>query len=153
VNGRRYLLDNNALTKLTRAQRSGPFVLEFCRIPTEVLYEATGLPGQCALGELEYKTTAEVLEFLRKVMATVPPGDFKLVDLRSNKGAADPVLVAAAALHAMDEEAQRLLQDEWVIVTDEQAVARKAAEYGIDTLTAPEARLSAASWAPMWSWI
>ena len=96
MNTDRYLLDTNALTRLTPPERSRTFVFKRCKIPTEVLHEAQGLPDIKALKELEYKANAGLLRNLREVMSTIEPTDFKLVDLYHNRGNADPILIAAA---------------------------------------------------------
>jgi len=137
VNIDRYMLDTNALNRLTFSERSSDFVTERCRIPTEVLFEARELPDISILKRLVYKTDAELLADLTAVMATVDPGDFKLIDLYHNRGNADPILVAAA-LHATRRLDQELLPDRWLIVTDDLALKTKAAAYRIDTLTLME---------------
>jgi hypothetical protein len=133
----RYLLDNNALNKLTPEQRASPFVHEHCRIPAEVLHEAQRFPDIAGLREIGYAMSAELLETLKRVMASVPPDDRKLIDLYSNTGNADPILVAVA-LHATDDELDSLFQNEWQIVTNDAAVHRKAAEFGVSTLESAE---------------
>ena len=129
-----YLLDNNALVALTREQRSGEFARQRCRIPTEVLYEAQGFPDIAALRQLEFEMNAEILEQVRRVMAAVDPGDFRLVDLYGNKGNADPILIATA-LYARAASEDTLLPDEWVVVTNDSAVRRTAAAFSVPTLT------------------
>jgi hypothetical protein len=133
----RYLLDNNALNKLTPEQRASAFVHEHCRIPTEVLHEAQGFPDIARLREIEYAMSAELLETLKGVMASVRPDDRRLIDLYSNAGNADPILVAVA-LHATDDEVNSLFPDDWQIVTNDAAVQRKAAEFGISALQPAE---------------
>lgn len=133
----RYLLDNNALNQFTREQRASAFFGECCRIPSEVLYEAQGFPDIARLRELEYTMSAELLETLKTVMASVPPDDKKLVDLYSNTGNADPIIVAAA-LHANEREGDSLFPNEWKIVTNDAAVQRKAAEFGVNGLEPAE---------------
>lgn len=132
-----YFLDNNALSKLSEAERASSVVLECCRIPSEIMWEARGYLREGELKALEYPMTVEVLEALREVMATVPAGDTKLVDLYHNRGNADPLLVACA-LAANREEAQYLLAPEWKIVSDDQAVRSKATEFDVAVLTTPE---------------
>jgi hypothetical protein len=129
----RYVLDNNALNKLTAEQRASEFVREHCRIPAEVLHEAQGFPDIDRLRDLEYPMSPGLLETLKTVMASVPPDDKKLIDLYSNTGNADPILVAVA-LHATDGESDWLFPNDWQIVTNDTAVQRKAAEFGIATL-------------------
>lgn len=97
-----YLLDNNALSHLSRAQRSSAFFRERCRLPSKVLLEAKGYLDAEAFNQVEWPTTAGVLKLLRMVMKTVPEGDTTLLNLYANKGAADPMIVACA-LDAMRE--------------------------------------------------
>lgn len=135
-----YLLDNNALLTLTRAERSGRFVRERCRALTEVLYEAQGYPDIEALRRLEFEPNADILERIRRVMASVSPGDTDLlVDLYANKGNADPILIATA-MYARELSETTLLPEEWVVVTDDRAVRRTAAQFGVPTLRSTEFR-------------
>lgn len=132
-----YLLDNNVLSHLSRAQRASTFFLERCRLPLEVLHEADGSPDIAALKQVGYATTARVLELLKDVMATVPESDTALVDLYANKGAADPLLIACA-LHASEEAAPLLWKPTWVVVSNDKAVRTKAAELGVTAYTREE---------------
>lgn len=124
-----YLLDNNVVAKLTFAQRRSKLFLEQCRIPDEVIHEA-GAGLRSELQALRYTTTAAVLESLKTVMATVPPGDSKLVDLYRNQGNADPFLVACAVLEQTRGD-EMLVTPRWVIVTDDKEVRTKAVEFGV----------------------
>ena len=132
-----YLVDNNALSRLTREQRSSPFFADFCRIPTDVLEEASGFPDIDQLRKVEYKTTVSVLERLIEVMKTVPSEDTELLDLYGNKGRADPVIVACA-LDAHADETATLLPQTIVIVTHDKAVRDKATEFGFIVETSEE---------------
>lgn len=131
--GRKYLVDNNALTRLTREQRVSEFFLSHCLLPTEVLFEARGFPDADQLGRLEYPTSGRVLRILGEIMATVPTDDTSLVDLYANRGNADPILVACA-LDGIREAEDGLFGWEWIIVSNDNAVRRTAAEFGIQTL-------------------
>jgi hypothetical protein len=124
-----YLVDNNVLGKLTSAQRATPFFTEQCRVPDEVMDEA-GPARAAGLQAVRYPTTGNVLRALQVVMATVEPGDTKLVNLYRNKGGADPLLVACAMIE-QQKAATMLVAPEWVIATDDDAVRRKAEEFGI----------------------
>ena len=129
-----YFLDTNALNGLTAVDGSSLLDKEQCRIPSEVLHEAQGLPDIKALKGLEYRTNAELLGDLGEVMSTVEPTDFKLVDLYRNRGNADPILVAAA-LHAIRKSEPTLFPDRWLIVTDDAALQNKATDFEIPTLS------------------
>lgn len=129
-----YLLDNNALGKISRRDRGSEFVRTFCRIPSEVLHEASGYPDIASLSELEYPTTVAVLSVLAEVMATVDVGDTSLIDLYHNRGNADPLLVACA-LDARRANSPFLFGEDWLIVSDDQAVQRKAAQFGVEFLS------------------
>jgi hypothetical protein len=76
---------------------------------------------------------AAALEFVRKIMATVPVGDTSLIDLYGNRGAADPGLIALA-LEAHDREQATLFPDTWIIVTNDKAVLGAAQDFGIETM-------------------
>lgn len=128
----RYLIDNNALSRLSNHQRASTFFRRQCRVPSEIVYEARGYTDPGELKDVEYPTTSNLLETLREVMSTIPLGDVELVDLYANKGAADP-LVVACAIHATRKNAQLLFGPTWIIVSDDKAVRSKAAEFAIET--------------------
>lgn len=134
MNEEMYLLDNNALSHLSRAQRASEFFFERCHLPSEILHEAEGYPDFAAFKQIEYPTTAHVLELLSMVMATVPEEDTTLVNLYANKGAADPLLVACA-LDGMQETSAHLFGPSWVVVSNDNAVRAKAMEFGVDACT------------------
>lgn len=132
MNEFRYLVDNNALSLLTSAQRTSSFFRENCRITGDVLYEARGYV-ETELARLEYSLTPACLTCLIEVMATAKPGDTSLVDLYANKGAADPMMVACA-LDAQAREDDTLIPNTWIIVTDDKALDRTATALGLTTL-------------------
>lgn len=137
MNGQLYLLDNNALSHLTRAQRASAFFQDRCALPSEIIHEAEGYPDAASFKEVEYLTTANVLRLLATVMATVPADDTTLVNLYANKGAADPMLIACA-LDGMEEAATALWGPTWVIVSNDNAVRAKAAVLGVESFTREE---------------
>jgi hypothetical protein len=137
MNEEMYLLDNNVLSHLSRAQRKSEFFMERCRLPAEVLHEAKNYPDAVGFRDVEYPTTASVLEFLRMVMATVPAHDTKLVNLYANKGAADPMLIACA-LDGMQETAAHLYGPIWIVVSNDNAVREKAEDLGVDSCSREE---------------
>lgn len=127
-----YLVDNNVLGKLSSAQRRSAFFVTYCRVPDEVLHEA-GPARAAGAQECRYPTTADVLRAVQTVMATVDPGDIKLVNLHRNKGTADPFLVACALVE-QHNSADMLIRPEWVVVTDDRAVGRKAEEFDVSCI-------------------
>lgn len=132
-----YLLDNNVLSHLSRAQRASDFFLTRCRLPTEVIHEAIGYPDATTFGRVEYPTTADVLRHLRNVMVSVAVGDTALVNLYANKGAADPMLIACA-LDGMENRTEYLFGDTWVVVSNDKAVRAKATQLSVESLSRQE---------------
>lgn len=132
-----YLVDNNALAKLTMSQRASKFFRQRCRLPSEVIYEARGFPDFRDLETLEYHTTARVLKALTLVLATVSAGDTKLVNLYANQGNADPLLIACAIDGQWANE-EALFGPLWVIVSDDKAVRNKSLEFGIGVRSSTE---------------
>jgi hypothetical protein len=130
-----YVVDSNVLSRLTLSQRSSAFFREHCRIPSEVLYEASGFPDIPSLRKLEYRVTPEVLMGVREVMQTVEPGDFKLIDLYRNKGSADPVVIATALVEQRRGQ-ETLFAPNWVVVSDDNAVRAKAMDMDLHILGA-----------------
>ena len=133
----KYLIDTNALSRIGRTNRGSTFVRDNCKIPSEVLHEAASFPDIATLRTLEYAVSADVLNLVRKVMATVPPDDKSLVDLYHVQGNADPILVATA-LDAMAKSEETLLVEDWQIVTDDEAVRKKAAEFDVTTVSSED---------------
>lgn len=132
-----YLIDSNALSKLTQEQRASDFFRENCRVPNEVLFEARWFPDIEGLRGNEFPTTGSVLEILIEVMKTVPIDDTTLVDLYANRGNADPLIVACA-VDGMRANEWHLFGPTWVVVTNDTAVQAKAEEFGVEVLTGAE---------------
>ena len=131
-----YLVDSNALSKLTSQERTSRLFACHCRIPEDVMYEARGYI-EAGLEHLVVHTTPATLRQLVKVMDTLASGDRSLVDLYRNKGGADPSIIACA-LALIQDECDRLIPQEWTIVTDDQAVQRTAGEFKIPVVPSPE---------------
>lgn len=134
---RKFLVDNNALGIIGVKRRSSGFFRAHCRVTEDVAYEARYTAKTSEVAGLSVPVTPAMLTKLVEVMATVPVGDTKLVDLYDNTGSADPMLVAAA-LVLNEKESESLLGDEWVIVTRDKAVRAKADEFKICVLTPEE---------------
>jgi hypothetical protein len=130
LNETKYLVDNNALIALTGDRIRSEFFRSNCRVTADVLWEAYENPEQVALSRSAIEFTSEILEQLRAVMKSVAAGDTGLVDLYKNKGAADPGLIASV-LDAIAADDGKLFFDTWVLVTNDHAVAEKAAEFSI----------------------
>lgn len=133
----RYLIDSNALSRLSVWERKSDFVVNYCRLPSEVLHEARWFPDLKQLKELEYPTTPEVLECLKEVMATVPAKDRSLIDLYANEGNADPMIIACG-IHAMRIVEKLLFGETWIIVTNDKALKQKAIEFNLTVCTSEE---------------
>jgi len=136
-NGQKYVLDTNTLSQIGRRRRDSDFFKENVVLPEEVLREAAEFPDLGSLRSLLYPTTAQVLELLVQVMATVPVDDTRLVDLYRNRGGADPLLVACA-LDGQARDSGYLDAPEWVVVTADDAARRKAKEFGLTTVSNTE---------------
>ena len=134
MNETKYLVDNNALIRLKRERVRTAFFDNYCSVTADVLLEADEHPEKAALAKKAADITPDFLEQLRAVMATVAVGDTSLVNLYGNKGAADPGLVAFI-LEASAINDGKLFCDQWVLVTDDNAVAEKAAEFNVETLS------------------
>ena len=132
--GKRFVIDTNTLTSLRLHRRASDFFLENSIIPDEVLREAAGFPDIGNLKLLSRPTTARTLKWLTEVMATVKEGETQLVDLYSNKGGADP-LVVAYALEGQEWDSQFIDAPSWIVVTGDDAVRRKAQEFQLQVLS------------------
>ena len=133
----RYLIDNNVLNALRRDQIHSEFFRVYCRVTTDILWEAREHAEQAALARLSRPHTPGFLMRVRDVMQTLEAGDTQLIDLYGNKGAADPGLIASI-LEAADDDANKLLSDSWILVTNDQAVAGKAGEFAVAVITPTE---------------
>lgn len=132
--GQRYVVDTNALSQLGKTRRASKFFLEQAAIPEEVMHEASGFPDAGELQEIVHPTSPRVLRWLTEILSTVPDGDTLLIDLYANRGNADP-LVVACALEGREHDRQTLLPFEWIVVTADEAVQRKAEEFGLTVLS------------------
>lgn len=137
MNEELYLLDNNVLSHLTQEQRASAFFHERCFLPSEIIHEAEGYPDAASFKDVEYPTTANVLKHLCRVIASVPSEDTALVNLYANKGGADPMLIACA-LDGIEEAATLLWGPTWVVVSNDNAVRAKAAEFRVESRTREE---------------
>ena len=137
MNEVKYLVDNNALVALKRERIRSDFFQAMCRVTADVFFEADQHPERAALAQIAEEHTPAFLEQIREVMRTVPSGDTRLIDLYKNKGSADPGLIAwiLASIAADDG---MFFSDTWVLVTNDHAVAAKAAEFGVLSIK-PEA--------------
>lgn len=70
----------------------------------------------------------------------MPVGDTRLIDLYKINGAADPGLIASI-LDAIAADDGMLFSDTWVLVTNDHAVADRAAEFRITSIMPAERRL------------
>ena len=130
----RYLVDNNVLNALRRDQIHSEFFRDYCQVTADVLWEAREHSERAALALHSRPHTTGFLMRMRDVMETLEAGDTRLIDLYGNKGAADPGLIASI-LEAADDDANKLLSDSWILVTNDQAVAGKAAEFAVAVIT------------------
>lgn len=136
MHGDCYLLDNNALTKLTAPERRSTLVRERCMIIDEVDHEAR-FRRTPDLDLPVVPVTADVLQWLGKVMAH--PGSEALIDLFRGQGNADPLLIASAL--ALSEGAQQtLFQTPYIVVTDDEALARQADVFAVATIPSDQFR-------------
>lgn len=135
--GPRYVVDTNALSQLGNRRRASSFFLENAVIPEEVLHESSGFHDIESLSENIHPTTPRVLHWLREVLRTVPDDDTDLLDLYSNLGNADP-LVVACALEGQEHDSQYLEPPEWIVITADGAVRAKAEEFELKVLSNAE---------------
>lgn len=137
MNETKYLVDNNALIRLRRERVRTAFFDNYCSVTADVLLEADEHPEKAALAKKAADITPDFLGQLRAVMATVTVGDTSLVNLYKNKGAADPGLIAFILEESAINDG-KLFCDHWVLVTNDHAVADKAAEFNVDTVNSSE---------------
>lgn len=132
-----YLLDTNALSRLTRSERASRFMRARCGITDDVLWESRDLADSAQLKILVQPLTAQALTVVQKIMSKVAVGDLKLVNLYSNKGAADPGLVACA-LAATVRSQDTLFRQEWLVVTDDGEVRTTAERFDVEWMSSSD---------------
>lgn len=135
--GYRFVVDTNVLSQIGKRRRATKFFLKNTVLPDAVIHEAQGFPDIDLLRHNAHPTTPRLLEFLIKVMATVPYTDTALVNLYANLGNADPQVVATA-LEGKEYDSQFLLAPEWIVVTGDAAVRAKAMEFSLKVLSKDE---------------
>lgn len=134
-----YLVDNNCLTRLDEGVRGRAEFRSRCRIPSEVLHEASGYPDIEMLKSLEIPMDIHVLRALDDVMAEIAPGQVDVVDLYRNQGNADPLLVATALV--LQERWQGGLWETTVhVATEDKAVRGLAERFGVSVVSFDELR-------------
>lgn len=131
-----YLLDNNALTKLTTPERRNPLVRDRCMLIDEVHYEAR-FRSRPDLDPHVLPVTPDVLGWLVKVMAH--PDSEVLIDLYHCQGNADPLLIASA-LALTEQSKTTLFSTTYIIVTDDERLTSQAKSFNIATTTSAEFR-------------
>ena len=129
-----YLVDNNVLVEIKGARIESEFFRDQCRVTEDVLWEARERAEYAALEETARPRNAHFLDQVQRVMHAVEASDTRLVDLYRNKGAADPGLIASV-LEAQAAQEGTFFGDEWVIVSNDQAVIECAAEFEIRTMS------------------
>lgn len=127
------MVDTNTLIQIGQRRRSSEYFQETAVLPEEVIREATAFPDIATLRNSVYPTTSKVLEYLVRVMSTIPTEDTTLVDLYQNKGGADPLLIACA-LDGQSKDSAYLVASDWIVVTADDAVRRKAEEFGLRSM-------------------
>lgn len=133
----KYLVDNNALGFIGSKRRVSAFFRNHCRVTEDVAYEARFTVKSSVLSGLIEPVTPAILRQAAKIMATVPVGDIRLINLYGNKGTADPLLVATA-LVLKERESLSLFGDEWIVVTRDAEATKKAKEFDVQTATPQE---------------
>lgn len=105
-------------------------------MPDEVLYECRGASDFSEFSGQVFPTTTRVLQRVVEVMSTVEVDDFSLVDLYKSEGGADPLLIACA-LVAEECDEPSLFGFNWVIVSNDRAVQRRAREFHVQVINVP----------------
>ena len=137
MNETHYLVDNNALTAIRAHRIRSQFFRHYCYLTADVLREAQGHPEEATLAANASEITPEIIEGIRQVMTTLEADDTSLVDLYKNKGAADPGLIAWV-IDSIAADDGKLFRDEWILVSNDRAVLKKAAEFRIATMRPEE---------------
>ena len=91
------------LSRVGRKNRESPFVRDNCKIRARCCTRRD-VPGHRDAGTLEHPVSAGILNLVREVMSTVPPGEKSLIDLYHVRGNADPIL---GPLHSMPSPGPR----------------------------------------------
>ena len=90
-----------------------------------------------SLRQLEYPTSPSVLEYVETIMSKIRPADHSLVDLYSNKGKADPFIIACA-LDGQGSSKSSLFPERWRVASNDKAVIDMAHLCNVETLSNSE---------------
>ena len=137
MNGRRYLLDNNALMALGYNRVRSDYFRDHCLITSDVLWEAGDHRERELLEELTLNQTITFFEYIRAVMREVDVGDTSLIDLYKNQGAADPGLIATV-LESVATQQDMLFTEDLCLVSNDAAVVEMGNRFGITTMAPAE---------------
>lgn len=131
-----YLLDTNALTRLTSSRIQSEFFSAQCHVTSDVLFEAEGFRehDKERIRAATIEPSVEFFKLLEEVMRSEVPKDIRLVDLYRNKGTADPGLLATI-LEKIAGERGKFFPDRRVLVTDDHAVIAKATQFLIEHIS------------------
>lgn len=130
---RHFMLDNNVLVALTKSELNSEIVKSRCRVPAAVVAEAAGWHGPELLVSITYDYSESVFGLVSEVMQTIHTSNKRLVNYSRNKGTADPFVIASA-LDATEQSQEKLVQEEWHVVSEDNEVRRVAALNGLSSL-------------------
>jgi hypothetical protein len=133
-----FFVDTNALSKLGPRYRATKFFRNYVLLPSVVIQEAGNPEDISNLKELEEGMTPQILQNLLEIMTKVPTDDTRLVDLYSNKGKADPIIVAyALAQNSLNADGLFPLYEVY-IVTNDKAVRELGQSFSIKVLSSED---------------
>ena len=134
MNQYKYLLDTVSITQMTKSQLKSKFVQYHCLISEEVLYELRPHASAAYLNELNYEVDVDVLRCIKDIFVDVEI-DFKILDLYSNRGNGDIILLAIALNERNKNSEQLFTLTMYKIVTEDKELRSVAEKLRLETLS------------------
>lgn len=133
----RYMIDTTPAVKIPKNAFGTDFFNSFCFFSDEILYELKDNPNYRLFREHALPATASVLLHAQNSILPALPKNSKLVDLYTNKGNGD-IMLLSTILDEQNKELGKLFQSKWIVVTEDNGVIDRAKIYSIDSMNTNE---------------
>ncbi|KKQ81498.1 MAG: hypothetical protein UT05_C0015G0007 [Parcubacteria group bacterium GW2011_GWF2_38_76] len=140
-----YLLDTVSITEIQNKDKNfftSNFYRDNCFVPEEIVFELESPQNEYLLDKLKKKTypiSSEILKYLPIVMGEMNL-DNVVIDLYQNKGNGD-VFCLAIAFCENSKNQDKLLPDDWLIVSNDLGLAKLAKTLGVRVINSREFEL------------
>lgn len=133
--GYKYLIDTTPAVSIPIAMMKTRFFRDQCFFSEEIIHEiGNNKQKNHILPSNIIPVDAKVLSFLSTTVLTGLSNDTKLVDLYTNKGNGDVILIATILSERFKEVGQ-MFKTDWIIVTSDKGVVRAGLKYDIKCMS------------------